>query len=136
MADITIKKVSGELTIITPGLWVSTMLATKKQINIALEVSLAHQWLVIRAANHKRTNYASSGAIPSIDTNNPGDNMFFLAVKLVIEQLVNLDHWSIYDACQAGNELLMKGMPPVSDRQVIRWAICDALRYGKALGKF
>ena len=135
MADITIKKVSGELTIITQGLWVNTMLTTKKQINIALEISLAHQWLVCRATNHKRTNYASSVAIPSIDASNPKENMFFLAVKLVIEQLVNLDNWTIYEACLAGNELI-KGIPPISDRQVIRWQIVDALRYGRALGKF
>ena len=135
MADITIKKVSGELTIITPGLWVNTMLISKKDINIALEVSLAHQWLVCRAANHKKTSYASSCAIPSVDTTNPSETMFFTAVKLVIEQLVTLDGWSIYDACMAGNDIL-KGMPPISDRQVIRWQIGDALRYGKALGRF
>jgi hypothetical protein len=135
MEEITIKKVSGLLTIITPGLWVSTMLTSKKQINIALETSLAHQWLVCRATNHKKTSYASSAAIPSVDANNPGETVFFTAVKLVIEQLVNLDGWSIYDACLAGNDLI-KGFPPMSERQVIRWGICDALRYGKALGKF
>ena len=135
MAEITIKKVSGELTIITQGLWVNTMLTSKKDISIALEKSLAHQWLVCRAANHKRTSYTSSGAIPSIDASNPAENVFFIAVKIVVEQLVNLDNWSIYDACLAGNNLLL-GNPPVSDRQVIRWQIVDALRYGKALGKF
>jgi hypothetical protein len=134
MTEITIKKVSGVLTIITPGLFVNTMLISKKDINIALETSLAHQWLVCRAANHKRTNYAS-GAIPSIDASNPAENVFFLTVKLVIEQLVNLDNWSIYDACLAGNDLI-KGIPPISDRQVISWQIVDALRYGKSLGKF
>ena len=135
MADITIKKVSGMLTIITPGLWVNTMLISKKDINIALETSLAHQWLVCRAANRNKTNYNSSGSIPSIDTSNPTENMFFIKVKLVIEQLVTLDAWSVYDACSAGNNLI-KGIPPISDRQVIIWAISDALRYGKALGKF
>jgi hypothetical protein len=135
MAEITIKKVSGELTIITPGLWVNTMLTSKKDISIALETSLAHQWLVCRAANHKKTSYTSSGAIPSIDASNPAENVFFMAVKLVVEQLVNLDNWAISDACVAGNNLLL-GNPPVSDRQVILWSISDALRYGKALGKF
>jgi hypothetical protein len=135
MTEITIKKVSGELTIVTPGLFVTTMLTSKKDINIALETSLAHQWLVCRAANHKKTSYTSSGAIPSIDASNPAEQVFFLTVKLVIEQLVNLDNWSIYDACLAGNNLLI-GNPPVSDRQVIRWAISDSLRYGRALGKF
>jgi hypothetical protein len=135
MANITIKKVNGVLTIITQGLWVNTMLTSKKDINIALEISLAHQWLVCRATNHKRTSYTSSGAIPSIDANNPKENVFFLTVKLVIEQLVNLDNWTIYDACLAGNDLI-KGIPPISDRQVIRWQVVDALRYGRALGKF
>ena len=135
MAEITIKKVSGVLTIVTPGLFVTTMLTSKKDINIALEISLAHQWLVCRATNHKRTSYTSSGAIPSIDASNPAENVFFMAVKLVIEQLVNLDNWTIYEACLAGNNLLL-GKPPVSDRQVILWSISDSLRYGRALGKF
>ena len=135
MADITIKKISGVLTITTPGLFVTTMLTSKKDISIALETSLAHQWLVCRASSHKRTNYASSCAIPSIDASNPAENVFFMAVKLVIEQLVNLDNWSIYDACLAGNDLLI-GKAPVSDRQVILWTITDILRYGRALGKF
>jgi hypothetical protein len=136
MVEITIKKVSGVLTIVTPGLFVNTMLTSKKDISIALETSLAHQWLVCRASSSlKRTNYASSGSIPSIDTSNPAEQVFFTSIKLVIEQLVNLDNWSVHDACLAGNNLLL-GNPPISDRQVIRWTITDILRYGRAIGRF
>ena len=134
-SDIKIKSIKGEFIIVTPGLQVCTMLESKKNVTLALELSNAHKWLVTRATGLGKNKITAINQLPSVDHSNPTANFFYLSVKLVVEQLSVLEGLSIVEACNSGNALLT-GFPPITDDMRITESIKDALRYGRALGKF
>lgn len=124
-ADYKIKTVRGDLVVATKGMELMSMLSKKADLEKALKSSIAHKWLLDLASNtqpHATTN------VPSTDTNTFKTKAYYHTVKMVVENLVQLEGLSITEAIKEGNTLINGGVV-VSDHPVITCQIKDALRY-------
>lgn len=131
----TIKSVRGELTIKTGGLDVMSMLTKKSDLQQAIATSKAHKWLIDYSANKGKNKITGSNQIPSTETQSFVLKSFYTSVKMVVENLVEIEGESIELAIHLGNSLIL-GNPIVGDNQVIMSQISDALRYGRQAGVF
>jgi hypothetical protein len=129
----TIKTIKGELTIVTEGLHVGTIITKKSDLQKAIATSKAHQWLIIRAASKGKNKIAASNQLPSTETQDFVLYGFYRSIKLAIEQMVEFEGLAINEAIAMGNTLI-KGNKIVSDSQLVMESVKDALRYGKLAG--
>ena len=133
MAKATIKSVKGEFVIKTEGLDVMSIFSKKSDLQAAIAQSKAHQWIIEYSANKKSNKIAGSNQIPSTETQNFVLKAFYISVKSVVENLVEIENLTVDSAINLGNSLL-KGNKIVADSQIIMSQIKDALRYGTQSG--
>lgn len=120
-----IKTVRGDLVVITEGIQLVSMLTNKVDLDKALQSSLAHKWLLEQAIKTKPSKLDN---VPSTDTETFKTKAFYHSVKLVVENLVNIEGLDISEAIELGNTLVNGGVI-VADSPVVHQQIRDALRY-------
>ena len=133
MTSTTIKSIKGEFVIKTEGLDVMSIFSKKSDLQAAIAQSEAHQWIIEYSANKKSNKMAGSNQIPSTETQNFVLKAFYISVKSVVENLVEIENLTVDSAISLGNSLL-KGNKFVVDSQIIMSQIKDALRYGTQSG--
>lgn len=128
-ANYKIKTVRGDLVVITEGMQLMSMLTNKVELDKALQNSLAHKWLLEQAG---KTKPSKLDIIPSTNTSAFKTKAFYHSVKLVVENLVNIEGLDISEAIELGNTLVNGGVI-LADSQIVHQQIKDALRYRGSL---
>lgn len=128
-----IKSLKSELHVVTEGLEVCSFLSSKKELEQAIQNSLAHKWLVERASNKSKSAISHTNQLPTTDSKDFLLTAFYTAVKVVVENLREIEELSISEAIDAGNSII-KGKKVISNSFVIHEQIKDALRYRTLAG--
>jgi hypothetical protein len=128
-----VKKTKDNLIIVTNGLEVHSSLSSKKDLEQAIQTSLAHKWLVERASNKSKAAISHTNQLLTTDSKDFILMAFYTAVKLVVENLREIDELTITEAIQAGNSLI-QGQKVISNSFIIHEQIKDALRYRTLAG--
>lgn len=106
-----------------------SVLTNKADLEKALQLSIAHKWLLEQAIKAKPSKLDN---VPSTDTLTFKTKAFYSSVKLVVENLVEIDRLSILEACKLGNSLV-SGDLIVANSQIVMSQVKDALMYRGSL---
>ena len=125
-ANYRIKNVKGDLSVLTEGMSMNSMLKKKSDLQLVLNKSLAHKRLLEIAITTKRGS--NPLLMPSTDSSSHLEKAFYLSVKHVTENLILIEGLDIEEAICQGNSLAT-GNPIVADSPVVMSQIKDAMRY-------